>query len=113
MIAVCLPASDRIGPGDRFLVTEAAKVAKTPKVALATKTDLVAPDRMVEHLAEIAALGEAAGIEWATIVPVSATSGYQVDLRRRRAGEAAAGGLRRSTRTATSPTSRRRPWSPS
>jgi len=80
VIAVCLPASDRIGPGDRFLVTEAAKGAKTPKVALATKSDLVSPDRMVEHLAEIATLGESAGIEWASIVPVSATSGYQVDV---------------------------------
>ncbi|MFG1626623.1 GTPase Era [Kribbella sp. NPDC049227] len=80
VIAVCLPASEKIGPGDRFLVTEAAKVAKTPKVALATKADLVEPDRMVEHLAEIAALGESAGIEWASIVPVSATSGFQVDV---------------------------------
>src|SRR5215216_1970241 len=80
VIAVCLPASDKIGPGDRFLVSEAAKVARTPKVALATKADLVEPDRMVEHLAEIAALGESGGIEWASIIPVSATSGYQVDL---------------------------------
>jgi GTPase len=80
VIAVCLPASDKIGPGDRFLVSEAAKVAKTPKVALATKADLVEPDRMVQHLAEIEALGESAGIEWAAIIPVSATSGYQIDL---------------------------------
>ncbi|TCC05940.1 GTPase Era [Kribbella soli] len=80
VIAVCLPASDKIGPGDRFLAAEAAKVAKTPKVALATKADLVEPDRMVEHLADIQALGESSGIEWASIVPVSATSGYQVDL---------------------------------
>ncbi|TDO69317.1 MULTISPECIES: GTPase Era [Kribbella] len=80
VIAVCLPASDKIGPGDRFLAAEAAKVAKTPKVALATKADLVEPERMVEHLADIQALGESSGIEWASIVPVSATSGYQVDL---------------------------------
>ena len=80
VIAICLPASDKIGPGDRFLVTEAAKVAKTPKVALATKADLVEPDRMVEHLADIAKLGESVGIEWASVVPVSATSGYQVDV---------------------------------
>ncbi len=80
VIAVCLPASDKIGPGDRFLAAEAAKVAKTPKVALATKADLVEPERMVEHLADIQALGESSGIEWASIVPVSATSGFQVDL---------------------------------
>jgi GTP-binding protein Era len=80
VIAVCLPASDKIGPGDRFLVGEAAKVAKTPKVAVATKSDLVTPDRMVEHLAEIAALGESVGIEWASVVPVSAVDGFQVDV---------------------------------
>ncbi|MDX6246735.1 MAG: GTPase [Kribbellaceae bacterium] len=80
VIAICLPASDKIGPGDRFLVSEAAKVAKTPKVAVATKADLVSPERMVEHLAEIAELGESVGIEWASVVPVSATSGYQVEV---------------------------------
>ncbi|MEU4393126.1 GTPase Era [Kribbella sp. NPDC023855] len=80
VIGICLPASDKIGPGDRFLVTEAAKVAKTPKVALATKADLVAPERMIEHLSEIQKLGESVGIEWASVVPVSATSGYQVDV---------------------------------
>ncbi|GAB3829016.1 GTPase Era [Kribbella italica] len=79
VIAVCLPASDRIGPGDRFLVAEAAKVARTPKVALATKSDLVGPDRMAEHLNEIAKLGETHGIEWAAIVPVSAVDGFQVE----------------------------------
>lgn len=79
VIGICLPASDKIGPGDRFLVAEAAKVAKTPKVALATKADLVSPERMIEHLSEIQTLGESVGIEWASVVPVSATSGYQVE----------------------------------
>ena len=80
VIAICLPSNERIGPGDRFLVTEAAKVAKTPKIALATKSDLVGPDRMAEHLSEIAALGESVGIEWAAVIPVSATDGFQTDL---------------------------------
>ncbi len=35
--AVCLPASDPIGPGDRYLVNELAQVKRTPKVAVATK----------------------------------------------------------------------------
>jgi GTP-binding protein Era len=80
VIAICLPSNERIGPGDRFLVTEAAKVAKTPKIALATKSDLVGPDRMAEHLSEIAALGESVGIEWAAVIPVSATDGFQTEL---------------------------------
>ena len=79
-IAVCLPANEKIGPGDRFLVTEAAKVRRTPKVAVATKADLATPDRMAEHLTAIAALGSDAGIEWASVVPVSATDGFQVGV---------------------------------
>ncbi len=80
VIAVCLPANEKIGPGDRYLAGEAAKVRRTPKVAVATKSDLVTSDRMAEHLTEIAALGDALGIEWASVVPVSATDGFQVDV---------------------------------
>ena len=43
-----------------------------PKIAVATKTDLVTPDRMAEHLVAIAELGAATEIEWAEVVPVSA-----------------------------------------
>jgi len=35
VIAVCLPANEKIGPGDRYLAGEAAKVRRTPKVAVA------------------------------------------------------------------------------
>ena len=80
VIAVCLPANEKIGPGDRYLAGEAAKVRRTPKVAVATKSDLVTSDRMAVHLTEIAALGDALGIEWASVVPVSATDGFQVDV---------------------------------
>ncbi len=80
--AVCLPASDPIGPGDRFLVSELAKVKRTPKVAVATKSDLVSSERMAGHLLEITRLGEAVGIDWAEIVPVSAVAGDQVELLR-------------------------------
>ena len=45
MVAVCFPCDQKIGPGDRFLVKELAKVRRTVKFAVATKTDLVAPDR--------------------------------------------------------------------
>jgi len=82
LIAVCRPVDERIGPGDRFLVGELARVRRTPAIAVATKTDLVGSDRLAEHLAQIAELGDASGIEWREIVPVSATTGRQVDLLR-------------------------------
>jgi GTPase len=76
VVAACFPADQRVGPGDRFLVSELAKVRRTVRIAVATKTDLVPPDRLAEHLVEIAALDAS----WAEIVPVSAVSGHQVGL---------------------------------
>jgi GTP-binding protein Era len=80
VVAVCFPADQKIGPGDRFLVTELAKVRRTVKVAVATKTDLVTAERLAAHLMDIAALGEETKTDWAEIVPVSAVSGDQVKL---------------------------------
>lgn len=80
VVAVCLPADEKVGPGDRFIVNEMAKVKRTTKVAVATKTDLASPDRIAEHLLDIARLGTETGTEWAEIVPVSAKSGDQVKL---------------------------------
>jgi GTPase len=80
VVAVCFPSDQKVGPGDRFLVQELAKARRTVKFAVATKTDLAAPDRLAQHLMDIAALGEETGTEWAEIVPVSAVSGDQVQL---------------------------------
>jgi GTPase len=80
VVAVCFPSDEKVGPGDRFLVNELAKVRRTTKVAVATKTDLVPPARLGEHLLSIAALGEETGTEWQEIVPVSAHSGDQFGL---------------------------------
>jgi GTP-binding protein Era len=80
VVAVCFPANERIGPGDRFLVGELSKVRRSTKLAVATKTDLVDQGRLGEHLLAIAKLGEETGTDWTEIVPVSAVSGHQVGL---------------------------------
>jgi GTP-binding protein Era len=80
VVAVCLPANEKPGPGDRFIVNEMGKVKRTTKVAIATKTDLVTSEQLGEHLLAIQRLGEETGTEWAEIVPVSAKSGDQVAL---------------------------------
>ena len=80
VVAVCFPADQKIGPGDRFLVEELAKVRRTTKIAVATKTDLVSAERLGEHLLDIAELGRTTGTEWAEIVPVSSVSGHQIAL---------------------------------
>ena len=80
VVAVCFPANEKIGPGDRFIVNEVSKVRRTIKVAVATKTDLVDSDRIGQHLMDIAALGQETKTEWAEIIPVSAQGGDQVAL---------------------------------
>lgn len=81
VIGVCLPANEKIGPGDKHILGEIAALQNRPKlVALATKIDLVKKDRLLTHMAAIDEVGREMGIEWGGIVPVSATSGEQVDV---------------------------------
>lgn len=81
VVGVCLPADQRVGPGDTYLVGELAKLENRPQlVALATKSDLVGRKRMAEHLLRIAALEDELGIRWASIVPVSAVTSDQLDV---------------------------------
>ena len=80
VIGVCLPCPQRVGPGDRHLVSEIAALKKPPRlVALATKLDAATPSRVREHLLDIQGM-EALGVTWAEIVPVSALTGENVDL---------------------------------
>ncbi|MGW7405460.1 GTPase Era [Streptomyces sp. NPDC054833] len=80
VIGFCLPANEKIGPGDRFIAKELAGIRKTPKVAIVTKTDLVDPKALAEQLIAIDQLGKELGFEWAEIVPVSAVGDKQVGL---------------------------------
>ncbi|HEY7042115.1 MAG TPA: GTPase Era [Nocardioidaceae bacterium] len=81
VIGVCLPANQRVGPGDTYLVGEIAALKRKPKlVAIATKSDLVSAGRMAEHLVAIGGLENNLGIEWAHLVPVSATTGDQLPV---------------------------------
>ncbi|MFD7640943.1 GTPase Era [Kitasatospora sp. NPDC059795] len=81
VIGFCVPADQKLGPGDKFIAKELAEIKKsTPKVALVTKTDLVDSKRLAEQLIAVHQLGAELGIEWAEIIPVSAVGDKQVDL---------------------------------
>ena len=78
VVGFCLPCDQRVGPGDEFIARELAdlgRARRTPVVAIATKSDRVDRQRLVEHLVAIDRLGE-----WADIIPCSATRGEQVDV---------------------------------
>lgn len=80
VVALCFPADERIGPGDRFIASELAKLGRTTKIAVATKTDLASPERIGQHLLDIVALGHELGFEWAEVVPVSSVADDQIGL---------------------------------
>ncbi|MFE2038038.1 GTPase Era [Streptomyces scopuliridis] len=80
VIGFCLPADQKLGPGDRYIAKELAAIKKTPKVAVVTKTDLVDSKTLAEQLIAIDQLGKELGLEWAEIVPVSAVGGQQIGL---------------------------------
>jgi GTP-binding protein Era len=80
VIGFCLPADQKLGPGDTYIARELAGIKKTPKVAVVTKTDLVDARQLAAQLIAVDRLGRDLGLEWAEIVPVSAVSGDQVGL---------------------------------
>jgi GTP-binding protein Era len=76
-IGFCLPADQRVGPGDQYIakdLVELRRVRRVPVVAIATKADAVSRDRLAEHLVAIDGLGD-----WDAIIPCSAVRGDQVE----------------------------------
>jgi GTP-binding protein Era len=74
VIGFCVPADQKIGPGDRFIAA-VLKDLKAPAVAIVTKTDTVSKARLAEQLMAVSVLGD-----FVDIVPVSAVADDQVDL---------------------------------
>lgn len=75
VIGFCLPATEPIGPGDRFIVAAIAKQTRAAHIAVVTKTDVAARERVAAQLLAVAALHD-----WDEIVPVSALGGEQLDV---------------------------------
>jgi len=75
VIVFCVPADEKVGPGDKFIAAELNRIDKTPVIAVVTKTDAAERSEVAAQLLALARLGE-----WAEVVPVSAVAGEQVDL---------------------------------
>jgi len=75
VIGLCIPADERIGPGDRRIAGELGTLApRTPVIGIVTKTDKVSDHRVAEQLLALSRVRE-----FAELIPVSATQGFQVD----------------------------------
>lgn len=58
VIGFCVPADQKVGPGDRYIAQQVvAAVGRTPVVAIVTKADLVPQQRLAEQLVAVSELG--------------------------------------------------------
>lgn len=74
VVGLCVPANEKVGPGDRFIANELRKIAKrTPVLGVVTKTDLASRQQIADQLL---ALQEV--MDFAELIPVSAVDGFQV-----------------------------------
>ena len=74
VVCFCVPADDKVGPGDRFIAEE-LKQLTTPVIAVVTKTDKADKQTIGEQLLAVSKLHD-----WAEVVPVSAVADFQVTL---------------------------------
>jgi GTP-binding protein Era len=74
VIAMCIPANEKVGPGDRYIASRINDFPRAIKIALVTKTDISSATTILERLMEVQELGE-----WESIIPVSGLEGTQLD----------------------------------
>jgi GTP-binding protein Era len=75
VIGFCVPANEKIGPGDKFINEQLDSFRRAKKVAIVTKAELVDRKTLAEQLLAVSALRE-----WDDIIPVSALGEQQLDV---------------------------------
>lgn len=75
VIAFCIPANEKIGPGDRFINEQLDRFKRAKKVAVVTKIETVEPALVRDQLLEVSKLRD-----WDEIIPVSALADQQLDV---------------------------------
>ncbi|GAA3584539.1 GTPase Era [Klugiella xanthotipulae] len=75
VIGFCVPANEKIGPGDRFINEQLDLFPRAKKVAILTKMDVATRTEAIDQLAELGMLRD-----WDTVIPLSALTGEQVDV---------------------------------
>ncbi|WP_307365428.1 GTPase Era [Microbacterium sp. W4I4] len=68
VIGFCVPATEKVGPGDRRIAASLDGYGRAKKIAIVTKTDAADKDQIMERLMEVDSLRE----DWAAVIPLSA-----------------------------------------
>lgn len=76
VIGFCVPATEKIGPGDRRIAASLDGYARAKKIAIVTKTDAASSDEIMERLIEVDSLRE----DWAAVIPLSSLGDDQLDV---------------------------------
>jgi GTPase len=76
VIGFCVPATEKVGPGDRRIAQSLDGYRGAKKVAIVTKTDIASRDQITERLMEVDALRE----DWVAVIPLSALTRDQLDV---------------------------------
>lgn len=75
VIGFCVPANEKLGPGDRFISDRLDDFPRAHKVAILTKVDEASPSEIIDQLTRLGALRE-----WDAVVPLSAVTRDQLDV---------------------------------
>jgi len=76
VIGFCVPATEKVGPGDRRIAESLSGYPRARKIAIVTKTDAATRDQITQRLLEVDALRE----DWASVIPLSAAAGEQLEI---------------------------------
>ena len=75
VIGLCVPANEKIGPGDRYINEQLDAFPRAKKVAIVTKIDSTSRPAVAEQLQAVSELRD-----WDAIIPVSALTSIQLDV---------------------------------
>jgi GTP-binding protein Era len=76
VIGFCVPATEKVGPGDRRIAESLDGYGRAKKVAIVTKTDAASREQITDRLMEVDSLRD----DWAAVIPLSAVTDQQLDV---------------------------------
>jgi GTP-binding protein Era len=75
VIGLCVPANEKIGPGDKYINEQLDRFPRAKKVAIVTKVDATSRPAVAEQLQAVSELRD-----WDAIIPISALTNVQLDV---------------------------------
>ncbi len=75
VIGFCVPANEKLGPGDRFINERLDDFPRAKKVAILTKVDEASNGEIIDQLTRLGELRE-----WDAVVPISSVTRDQLDV---------------------------------